>query len=289
MASSSTQRGVALLVVLWGCTLAAITLGALATNARVESLQARTQSQHAQAFYAAEAGVEEAVYRLRVADPDQAWHVDWDKHDMRIGDADVSVSLFAEDGKINLNLATAERIEDLLRAADVDPERIPAAKKAIADWGDPGDHKDTGLLMRGGFSSLEELRRVPGLDQDIVRRIEPALTLWTVQEPNLAYASPMVVSAVTGADKESARAYVERVRLTPMGLMLLPPLPGTKPGDASRTPVSAFNVVATAVMKGGQAVTLDVVLLLKSEPGDPRAYRVVRWRETTASTSSTAL
>ncbi|URL57049.1 general secretion pathway protein GspK [Luteibacter flocculans] len=273
------QRGVALLVVLWGCTLAAITLGALATNARIESLQARTQSLRTQAFYAAEAGIDVAVFHLSDADGDRRWQPDWQSHAMRVGDAEVSVSVSAEEGKLNLNLATPEQITDLLRAAGVDEERIGPAAKAIGAWGDPGEAKDTALLLRGGFTSLEELRRVPGLASDIVDRIEPALTLWTVQQPNLAYASPVVVAAVTGADAAAARAYVDRVSRTPMGVLLLPPLPGTKPGDASRSPVAAFNIVATATLKDGQAVTLDVVLFLKNDPGDPAAYRVVRWRE----------
>jgi general secretion pathway protein K len=276
---SASQRGMALLIVLWGCTLAAITLGALATNARIESMQARAQSLRTQAFYAAEGGIEEAVYRVRVTDGDMRWHADWQRHALHIGEADVSVAISAEEGKINLNLATPERIEDLMRAAGVESDRIQPATKAIVDWGDPGSGKGNALLMRGGFSSLEELRRVPGLAQDIVDRIEPALTLWTTQEPNLAYASPLVVATVTGADMDAARSYVDRVSLAPEGLMLLPPLPGTKPGDASRSAVSAWNVVSTASVKGGPAVTLDVVLLLKSEPGDPAAYRVVRWRE----------
>lgn len=273
------QRGVALLVVLWGCTLAAITLGALATNARVESLQARAQSLRTQVYYAAEAGIEAATYRLRLANDQVRWHVDGHAHTLHVGGADVSVLISAEQGKINLNLATPERIEDLLRTAGVDEERIPAAKKAIVGWGDSGDTQGTSMLMRGGFSSLEELRRVPGLAPDIVARIEPALTLWTNQEPNLAYASPLVVATVTGADMESARAYVERVSLAPQGLMLLPSLPGTKPGDASRSPVSVYEVVSTASMANGPTIVLDVVLYLKNDPGDPRAYRVVRWRE----------
>ena len=58
------QRGVALLIVLWGCTLAAITIGALASLARVEGLQTQGQSRRVEALYAAEAGIERAVYRL---------------------------------------------------------------------------------------------------------------------------------------------------------------------------------------------------------------------------------
>ena len=49
----SRQRGVALLLVLWACTLLAILLGGYAALARTEGLQARYQFAQTQAHYAA--------------------------------------------------------------------------------------------------------------------------------------------------------------------------------------------------------------------------------------------
>lgn len=48
-----SQRGVALLVVLWACTLLAILLGGYAAMARTEGLQARYQFEQTRAHYAA--------------------------------------------------------------------------------------------------------------------------------------------------------------------------------------------------------------------------------------------
>ena len=275
----SRQRGIALLVVLWGCTLAAITLGALATNARVESTQARGQSLRTQAFYAAEAGVEQAVFRLNASEDAQRWLADGRPYRQKMGDFDVSVSIHDEDGKINLNTASPELIGRLLAASGIETGRAASASAAIASWGKRG-HMDASLLLaQGGFASLEELYRVPGLGADIVDRISPALTLWSGEHPNLAHASPLVVAAVTGADAAAAAAYVAKVRDLQAGSSNLPPMPGTMPGSASVGASGVVNIVSVVSGEKGPGFTLDVTLILKSEPGDPRAYRVVRWRE----------
>lgn len=278
-AKASQQRGVALLVVLWGCTLAAITLGALAANARVEGMQARAQSQRTIALYAAQAGIDEAVFRLRVADASARWVPDGRVYRTRIGAADVSIQVIDEDGKINLNSATPELIERLLVATGIDDERIHRANAAIVAWGSKRPAGASSLLERGGFASLEELQRVPGLDADVAARIEPALTLWNAGVPNLAHAPPLVVSAVTGADAGSAEAFVGEVRSVLPGNTILPAVPGNLPGSMSAGSSGSYSLVAEARLSGGVSVALYVTLIAHSEPGDPRAYRVLRWRE----------
>ena len=62
------QRGVALLVVLWACTLLAILLGGYAALSRTEAMQARYQFAQTQAHYAAEAGLNRAIYSLQAPD-----------------------------------------------------------------------------------------------------------------------------------------------------------------------------------------------------------------------------
>ena len=283
---ASGQRGIALLVVLWGCTLAAITLGALASNARVEGVEARGQYRKVQASYAAEAGIEQAVYRLRAMDEAERWATDGRSYTWREGDIHVGVSMVDEDGKVDLNRATPERIEALLLALGIEPDRARAATAAIVGWGARRPIESDALLARGGFASLEELHGVQGLDVDIITRIEPSLTLWGLEEPNLAHASPAVVSAVTGADAATSAAYVARVRDLAGGFTTLPPVPGNRPGTAVRRSSGTVNIVSRAAIEGGLTLTIDATVILKNEPGDPRAYRVVRWRELVSESGS---
>src|SRR5690606_38412679 len=71
--SPQRQRGVALLLVLWACTMLAILLGGYAALARTEGLLARYQFAGTQAHYAAEAGLMHAVYALQDPRPKQHW------------------------------------------------------------------------------------------------------------------------------------------------------------------------------------------------------------------------
>lgn len=272
------QRGVALLVVLWGCTLAAITLGALASSARIEGVQARGQYLRVRAFYAAEAGIEQAVFRLSAADAIQRWAVDGRTYRFRQNGSDVSVSITDEDGKINLNQTSPERIAALLQAVGVDPERVPALRDAIVGWGKRGTMFTDSLLAAGGFASLEELRRVPGVTADIAERLDPALTLWSTSGPNLVHAPPVVVAAITGAGREASEAYVAEVRDMAPGNDALPTLPNGVGAEFSSVPTSGtVTITSTATLEDGLAVKIRATVRLTRDAA--RAYAVVRWRE----------
>jgi general secretion pathway protein K len=277
------QRGIALLVVLWGCTLAAITLGALASSAKVEGIQARGQYLQTRGFYAAEAGIEQAVFRLRAQQASQRWAVDGRTYRLREGDATVSVTVTDEDGKLNLNKASPEQIDALIQAVGVDPEQMPQLRDAIVRWGSGGERFSDSLLAKGGFTSLEELRRVPGLPGDVVERLEPALTLWATSGPNLAHAPAVVVVAMTGAGREASEAYVTDVRAMDPENGGLPAVPGNVGSAQSFVPSSGtVTIVSTATMSDALAVRIQATVALQNAPGDPRAYRVLRWVEMAA-------
>jgi general secretion pathway protein K len=283
MLRAPKQRGVALLVVLWGCTLAAITLGALASSAKVEGTQARGQYLQTKAFYAAQGGVEQAAFRLRAQQAGQRWAADGRLYRLRQGDIDVTVAVADEDGKLNLNKASAEQMDALLRAAGVAPDQVRRLRDAIVRWGSAGARFSDILLAKGGFASLEELRRVPGVPGDVVDRIEPGLTLWSTSGPNMAHAPAIVVAAMTGAGQEAAEAYVADVRAMDLEHGGLPPTPGNAEAMPSSVPTSGtVTIDSTATTSDGIAVRIRATVTLQNEPGDPRSYRVLRWQESGA-------
>lgn len=279
LAASRGSKGVALLVVLWGCTLAAITLGALASTARVEGVQAQGQYRQARASYAAQAGIARAALRLRATLATQRWMADGRPYRFREGDIDVSVSIADEDGKFDLNRMSPDQLGALLKAIGVDPEEVPRLRDRIVGWGKSGKQFDDALLARGGFTSIEELWRVPGLDAAVADKLEPELTLWAHSGMNLAHASPTVVSAVTGVGRDAAVAYVEGVRSAAPDSNVLPPLPGDGVVASASTATSGTVTVSSSAVSNGLVVLIQATIILDNSPGDPRAYRVVRWRE----------
>ncbi|KAG9572912.1 hypothetical protein KCV01_g18869, partial [Aureobasidium melanogenum] len=167
----------------------------------------------------------------------------------------------------------------LLKAVGVDPEEVPRLRDRIVGWGKRGKQFDDALLARGGFTSIEELWRVPGLDAAVADKLEPELTLWAHSGMNLAHASPIVVSAVTGVGRDAAVAYVEGVRSAAPDSNVLPPIPGDGVVASASTATSGTVTVSSSAVSNGLVVLIQATIILDNSPGDPRAYRVVRWRD----------
>ena len=124
----SRQRGVALLLVLWACTLLAILLGGYAALARTEGLQTRYQFAQTQAHYAAEAGVMRAFYGLQDPINKNRWIGDGRVYSLAFDHADVKVTAIGESGKVDLNAASPEVLQALFQAAGV-PSRWPPTSR----------------------------------------------------------------------------------------------------------------------------------------------------------------
>jgi general secretion pathway protein K len=275
------QRGVALLVVLWGVTLAAIILGALAASARVESLQARAQLDRSQSFYLAEAGLERAIFGLRLTDDSQRWMSDGRPYRLRVGEAQVVVSVTDDDGKINLNKANPALLGRLMEMAGADSGQTAEIVDAVTRWGSlAADAKGRPqFLAEGGFASIEELATMPGMSQDLYRRVEPALTLWPASStPNLAHASALVVSASTGVSPEQAEAFVAARGELSAGTEQLPSLPNGAPSGFGSPASAIVSISSQATLADGVSTRLRVTVHLNDEPGDRRTYRVLRWQ-----------
>jgi general secretion pathway protein K len=274
------QRGVALLVVLWGSTLAAIVLGALAINAHVEGLQARAQVDQAQTFYAAEAGLEQAVYNLHLKDDARRWISDGRSYRLDVGNILVQVSVMDDDGKINLNQADPALIGKLLVASGADPDRAATIVQAMKRWGeaDQGVERPQ-FLAAGGFASIEELQRLPGMDQALYRRIESSLTLWqSGGSPNLSHASAPVVAAISNVSLGQASDFVRAREAMAAPVTRLPPLPGGITSLASPGTSGVVSITSQTKLADGVSTRLRATVRLTSEPGDRHTYRVLRWQ-----------
>ncbi|MCB1564111.1 MAG: general secretion pathway protein GspK, partial [Xanthomonadales bacterium] len=115
------MRGIAFVVVLWLLALLAILLGAFALLARTEHIQSRSLFDSTQALYAAEAGVNLTVFQLMVPDPQQRWIPDGRVYPFTFDGAEVEISITDESGKIDINAADSQTLEQLFLSLGVDP------------------------------------------------------------------------------------------------------------------------------------------------------------------------
>ncbi|MDE1892720.1 MAG: general secretion pathway protein GspK [Pseudomonadota bacterium] len=276
------QAGVALLLVLWACTLLAILLGGYAALARTEGLQARYQFAETHAHYAAEAGLMLAFYKLQDPRPRHRWNGDGQVYTFRYDDATVKVSAINEGGKVDLNVATPEVLLGLFKAAGVGAPQAQALAKNVVDWRSAPDpasgaagadsaYRAAGRSYgprHGPFSSIEELQMVLGMTPAIYRKVAPAVTVWSgSQTPDPTVAPPLALAAIPGMTAQRQHA-IQAARLVDANNPSLVLSNGT-----------THSIESEATLADGTSATVRATI--RAQPGQAGAqpYAVLRWQE----------
>lgn len=274
------QRGVALLLVLWACTLLAILLGGYAALARTEGLQARYQFAQTQAHYAAEAGLMRAVYGLQNPQPAQRWVGDGRPYTLRYDGATVSVRAIDEGGKVDLNAASPEVLRGLFQAAGLKAAEAQALAGHVVDWRSPIVLEGDAAIQRaayqaagrdygprgGPFASIEELQMVLGMTPALYRQVAPAVTIWagtTSPDPNTA--PPLALAAIPGmtpAQLEQIRAARQRNATDPQLVL---------------NNGTTHSIRSEASLADGTRAILRATIRLQA--GQAQPYLVLRWQE----------
>jgi general secretion pathway protein K len=285
-AAGGTQRGVALLLVLWACTLLAVLLGGLATLARTEGLQARYQFAQTRAHYAAEAGLMRAVYALQDPQPRQRWFADGRPYRFQFDGAQLVVSAVSEAGKVDLNAAMPSVLQALFVAAGSRPDAAQKLAAQVVDWRAPpavasaGAQGDAAYAAAGRsyrprhapFASIEEVQMVLGMTPALYRRIANDITIWggtAAPDPNTA--TPLALESIPGVDAAQLRALRE-ARLKNAGDPGLVAGPGT-----------THSIQSEATLADGTRAMLRATIRLRAGAGGAQSqpYVVLRWQEGT--------
>ncbi len=279
------QRGVALLLVLWACTLLAVMLGGLAALARTEGLQARYQFAQTQAHYAAEAGLMRALYGLQEPDAKRRWSADGRSYQFHYQQAQVTVSAVSETGKVDLNAASPEVLQAFFVAVGETPEAARQLTSRIEEWrsagGGDSDRDVDGLYSAAGrsygprhapFASIEELQLVLGMTPKLYQRIAGDITIWggnAVPDPNTA--TPLALQAIPGltaAQLQEVLAARARIAADPS----LAPTGGT-----------THSIQSEATLADGTRAMLRATIRSQAGMGGAQSqpYAVLRWQEGT--------
>jgi len=275
------QRGVALLVVLWACTLLAILVGGYAVLARTEGLQARYQFAQTQAHYAAEAGVMRAIYALQDPQTEQRWVPDGRSYPFAFDGAKVSISIISETGKVDLNAASPDVLQNLFRAAGMSDMDAQSLTRNIVDWrsfsySPPGTvpnatYANAGLdygPRHGPFGSVEELQMVLGMNPKVYRAVASQVTLWSgrpTPDPNTA--PPLALAAVPGMTPAQAQAIAaSRSR-------------GAPPEGLAAIQGVTHSIRSEATLADGTRAVLRATVRLQGIRPGALPYSVLRWQE----------
>jgi general secretion pathway protein K len=274
---------VALLLVLWACTLLAILLGGYAALARTEGLQARYDFAQTQAHYAAEAGVMRAVYGLQDPQAKQRWIGDGRTYTFHYGDATVRLSSVDEGGKVDLNTASPEVLQALFQATGMPQAQAQILAGRVVDWRNPVNlvgAADSGRAAYAAagrdygprnapFASVEELQMVLGMTPALYRQLAGVITIWsgsTSPDPDMA--PPLALAAIPGMTAQQREA-IEAARIKHANDPSLILNNGT-----------THSIRSEATLADGTRAVLRVTVRLQS--GQAQSYVVLRWREGTA-------
>lgn len=216
------QKGFALMLVIWSL----ITMSGMATGfafaVRHETRAAADLASRARAQAAAEAALRFAVLALGDDDRETRWQANGLRHKVPWPEADITVAVQAESGRMDLNLAPRELLVGLFEQVlgEVDHE---ALADAVIDWRDRDD--EPGLegaeydeYARAGyaygpsnrpFQSVHELSRVMGFDRDTDQTLAPYLTIYgRMPRINAISAHPVVLAAVPDISLAEAEDFV---------------------------------------------------------------------------------
>lgn len=258
-----TERGFALLIVLWSLVILALLGTHVVATGRTEALLASNLRDAAMAEAAADGAVHRTLFNLlglgTTRWPPQG------RFRVMLGGVPVDVAVENLTGRVNPNTAAPELMRAVLRGVGVEGDRAAALADAIADWRAPGPKRPHGAqaaeYRAAGrdygpagrpFRSLDELGAVLGMTPDLLARLRPHLTLWWESDPDPAFADPVVTAA-----------------LSSLGEI------GPSTGGAAR-PVQAVAIRATAAGPGGARFTREADAILNA--GNPGTdWRILTW------------
>ena len=296
-----SQRGIALIVVLWLTVLIAVIGSSFAYSMRGEALAARNTMSLAQARAAADCAVERTAFevsRPRVAA--DAWNADGQPHAWTEGEVALTATAYDESARIDLNTAPDALLKGLLQnVAGLDQEAAQRTLEAILDWRDADDLKHPNgaeapeyqaagskyVPTNAPFESVGELQRVLGMTPALMTRIAHTLTIYSRQPGvNLMTAGRDVLLAMPGVTPELADTFIATRDDALKNHLPIPPFPQAQGFAGAASPVWRIHVVAR--MPDGVTFARDAVLRPVMDARRPMV--TLLWQEGAAEPTSEA-
>jgi general secretion pathway protein K len=292
--NARSQRGVALVLVIWASILLMVVAASFIFDRRTEAMIIGNSISIARAQAAADAGIERAVYDAYRNDNGQdKWKRDGSPHVWSIDGIPVKVEMRDESAKIDINMASDALLRGLFVTAGLNDDDANALLDAVLDWRDAdslkrlhgaeeADYKAAGLQYRPAnepFQAIEELQLVLGMRPEIYRRIAPSITVYSRSAGvNVQVASRDVLLSIPGLTPEVVDDFIAR-REEARANGLPPPLLAQAGVYGSGTTM-VVSIRSEARPEDGTFFAREAVALLRPAPRKPVTF--VAWRESTA-------
>jgi general secretion pathway protein K len=286
-----SQRGVALIVVMWLLVLLAAIVGLFALNAHVEALQASALRQRVVLDHAAEAGIEAVAARLLATDARRRPVPDGRETEMPFDDGiTLTVTVTDESGKVDINVADLALLQRLFLQMGLAPAEAQQLAGAIVDWRDPDalvsaggggearDYRGAGLPYGPAnrpFTQVSDVQRVLGMRHALYRQVRPYLTVYTgLAQPNMAFADRPVLVALGLAPPVVEQVLAARALVQPG--MPPPALPGGIVLAAGGT--GTYSISSRAARSDGPKAELEATVRVGAGGFLGQVYTPLAWR-----------
>lgn len=219
-----SERGLALIAVLWALALLGVIAASFAFETRTGTRVAQNIVENAKAEALADGAVYRTIELLLDGVPANDPFADGRSYRLAFTGGEATVSLQDTAGLIDLNQASDKLLTGLFESVDVDTKATAALVDAIEDFRDPNDERrphgaedrdyQTAGLSHGAkdgpFETVEELQQVFGMTSDLYQLVAPALTVDS-RRPAIhpAYAPAMVLKAIPGMDPNELNAFLK--------------------------------------------------------------------------------
>ena len=288
----NTQRGIALVLVLWVLMLLTIITGSFALMARMDRLEANVLLSGTQARMSAEAAINLAVLALRDPEEESRMRADGRIYQVEIDGIGVEVSAIDERGKLDINATDELTLANMFTGHGMELGDAEMLAAAVLDWRDEDElervngaeeeaYFAAGLEIGPAnrpFMMTEELLQVIGMPYELYRKLEPGITVFSrISQPNPAFSPVEALMAMPDITYEEAVNFVQQRNAQQAGDSLGAELPNgivvMEPGRGV-----TYSIQARATMPDGVWEQLQATIRLGgNSSGSP--YRVLRWRE----------
>jgi general secretion pathway protein K len=286
-----SQRGVALVLVLWLTVMLTVIGGTLAYSMRSEALAARNAVSLAQARAIADGAVDRATFELLRPRTPEAWKADGRVHDWTDAGAQVALVAVDENARIDLNGASEALLRSLfVRQGGLDEAAAAALVDAMADWRDEdelrrpngaeaADYRAANskyVPSNRRFETVGEVSRVLGMTPAVYARIAGLVTVLTNQQGiNPHTASREVLLALPNATPEAVDEFLRQRADALAANLPIPPFPAAQGFATGASPTWRIR----AEVRTADGVTFVREAVVRATPDPRRPYIAMLWGE----------
>jgi general secretion pathway protein K len=192
MACKHSERGYALILVLWSLMLLSLIAAMLISQNRISSRLEANAWRQLQAEVTADAATVRGILMLFDPQTHRAGGLYGAATPFQFEGAAVEIAIQDEFGKIDINAASIDLLRALLVAADYSPADADVTANRIVEWRDANSSRPMGAIeqeyRRAGlsyaprglpFQSKNELKLVLGMTDESFEKLGPAITVYS--------------------------------------------------------------------------------------------------------------